>query len=87
MQSLLPALLCVLNPLLQDPLRLLHKLPVKINCIRIYTPRGVILAEDEIRSLLVIRIHLSGMLLAFLGELVCSGAIAALVRLVGLDVC
>jgi hypothetical protein len=67
MQPLLPALLRVLDPLLQDPLGLLDELPVQINSISINPPRGIVLAEDVIRGLLVIRVHLCGVLLSLLG--------------------
>lgn len=87
MQSLLTMLLRIFNPLLQDPLGLLDELPMQINRIR-SDPLGVIvLTEDEIRRLPVVRVHLGGVLLALLGQLVRSRAIAALVCLARLFVC
>lgn len=67
MQPLLPALLRVLDALLQDPLRLLDKLPMQVYRIGVDTPGGVVLAEDEVRGLLVVRVHLGGVLFALLG--------------------
>jgi hypothetical protein len=40
---------------------------VQINSISINPPRGIVLAEDVIRGLLVIRVHLCGVLLSLLG--------------------
>lgn len=79
MQMILPMRLGILNPLLQDILRLLDELSMQINRISRYAPIGVILAEDEFGRLLVVFVHLAPVGLALLGELFCARAIAALV--------
>jgi hypothetical protein len=84
MQPLLPALLRVLDALLQDPLGLLDELPVQVDGIGVDAAGCVVLAEDEVRGLLVVRFHLDGVLLALLGQLVGRRAIASLVCLVRL---
>lgn len=79
MQMVLPMRLGILNALFEDILRLLNKLPMQINRISRYTPIGVIFAEDKLRRLLVVLVHLAPMGLALLGKLLCARAIAALV--------
>jgi hypothetical protein len=87
MQPRLPICLRVPNPLLQNPLRLLYILPVQIDRVGIHRARRVVLAEYVIRRLLVIRLHLRGVFLPLLGQLVRCSAIASLVCLMGLVMC
>jgi hypothetical protein len=77
MQMVLPMRLGVLDPLFQDLLRLLDELPVQIDRVGRDTPIGVVLTEDEFRSLLVILLHLAAVGLSLLGELLGAGAITA----------
>lgn len=75
----LPMRLGILDPLLEDILRLLDELPMQIDRISRDAPVGVVLAEDKFRRLLVVLVHLAPVGLALLGELFCARAIAALV--------
>lgn len=72
------------NPLFQHSLRLLHIQTMQINRIAIHPSHGVVFPEDVIARLLVVRVHEGAVALAFLGELVRGGAVAAGVGLVGL---
>ena len=80
----LPRLPRISNPLLQYPLRLLHVLPVQINRVPIHPAHRIVLPEDIIRRLLVIRVHHGAMALAFFRQLVRGGAVATFVGLVRL---
>jgi hypothetical protein len=82
MQMRLSILLRVFNPLLQDLLRLLHKLSMKINSITIHSPNSIVLPKYIVGGLLVVLIHLRRMLFPFLGQLMCEPAIPILVGLV-----
>lgn len=81
MQMRLPVLPRILDPLLQDLLRLLDILPMQIDRVRRDSSVGVVLAEDKLGRLPVILLHLPAMLLAFLGELLSQSAVAVLVGL------
>lgn len=84
MQMRLPVLLRISDPLLDDILSLLDKLPMQINRIVRDAPRRVVLAEYVVRRLLVVLVHLRSVRLALLGQLVRQPSIAALVCLVRL---
>ena len=86
MQTRLPRPPRIPNPLLQHRLRLLNKQPMQINRIPINPPHRIILPENILGRLPVIRIHQRTMPLAFFRELVRRGAVAAFVGLVGLFV-
>lgn len=77
MQVVLAVRLGVADALFQNLLGLLDKLPVQVNGIGGNAPAGVVLAEDELRRLLVVLLHLAAMRLALLGELLRGRAIAA----------
>jgi hypothetical protein len=77
MKMVLPMRLGVLDPLFQDLLGLLDELTVQIDGVGLDAPVGVVLAEDELRRLSVVLIHLAAVGLALLGELLGGGAIAA----------
>lgn len=77
--SMLPR---VLDALLEDLLRLLDELPVQID--RVGRHVGVVLAEDELRRLSVVLLHLAAVRLALLGQLLGQRAVAILVGLPGL---
>ena len=77
MQMILPMCLSVLDPLFQDLLRLLDELPVEIDRVGRDTSIGVVLAEDELRGLLVVLLHLAAVGLSFLRELLGAGSITA----------
>lgn len=85
MQMVLPMGFGVFNPLLEDLLRLLNKLAVKIDRVGFDAVAGVILAEDELRRLLVVLLHLATVGLSPLGQLLGSGAVAAGVGFLGLS--
>lgn len=70
------------NSLLQDVLGLLDVEPVQVHRVRGDAALGVVLTEDIVARLVVVLVHLSGVLLAFLGELVGARAVARLVGLV-----
>lgn len=84
MQMRLPRPPRIPNPLLQYPLRLLHKLPVQINRIPIHPAHGIVLPKDVLRSLPVVRVHHGAMPLALFRQLVRRGPVTAFVGLVGL---
>ena len=84
MQMILPCTLRIPYPLLQYPLRLLHKLPMQINRIPIHSPHRVVLPENIVRRLVIILVHHRAVPLAFFRQLVRGAAIAAFVGLVGL---
>ena len=68
-------------PLLQNPLRLLHKLPMQINRIPIHPPHRIILPKDIIARLPIVLIDHRAVAFAFFGKLVRGGAVAAFVGL------
>jgi hypothetical protein len=57
----LSSLLRMSNPLLQNMLRLLYKLPMQINGIIRDSSRRIVLSEDVVGSLFVVLIHLHRM--------------------------
>lgn len=67
----------VLDALLQNLFGLLDELPVQIDRVGRDAPVGVVLAEDKLRRLSVILLHLASVGLALLGELFGGRAIAA----------
>lgn len=69
----------ILDALLQNLLSLLDKLPMQINGIRRYAAVGVVLTEDKLRRLLVVRVHLATMRFPLVGKSFRARAIAALV--------
>lgn len=71
-------------PRLQDILGLLDELAVQVDRVRGYASFRVVLAEDVLGRLFVVLLHLGGVLLALVREVLGLGAIAALVGLVGL---
>lgn len=85
MQMRLPILLRISDPLLQNLLCLLYKLPVQINRIVRNSSWHIILPKDIIRGLLVILIHLRRMLLPLLRQLMRRSPISALVCLMRLS--
>lgn len=80
-QMRLPRIARILNPLLQNALRLLHKLPMQINCVAIHPPHRVILPEYIIARLSIILVRHRAVSLTFLGQLVRGAAVTALVGL------
>lgn len=85
MQMTLSMSFRILNPLLQDILRLLDKLSMQINGIRINASIGVVFSKDELGRLFVIFIHLTPVRLAFFREFFRFCAVAAFVSFPGLD--
>ena len=81
---ILPRALRVADPLLEDPLRLLDKLPVQINRVPVHPAHGVVLPEDVVRRLPVVLVRQRAVSLALFRELVRGAAVAASVGLVGL---
>ena len=73
------------DPLLEDPLSFLDKLPVEIDCVLGDAPRGVVFTEDVVGGLVVVLVHQGGVTMAFFGERFGGCAIAAGVGLVGLS--
>lgn len=71
----------VSNPLLQNPFRLFHKLPVQINRVSVHPSHRIVLPKDVIARLPVVLIYHGAMSLPLLGELVRGAAVAALVGL------
>ena len=84
MQMSLTMPLRVFNPLLQNLLRLLDKLTMKINRISRNPPFGVILAEDKLGRLLIVLVHLAPVIFALVGEFFGARAVAAGVGILGL---
>ena len=82
MQMRLARLPRIPNPLLQDPLRLLDKLPMQINRVPIHPAHRIVLPENIVRRLPVVRVHECAVPLALLGQLVRRAPVAALVGLV-----
>lgn len=85
MQMRLPVLLRIANSRLENVFCLFYKLPVQINRVVRDTPCGIILAEDVIRGLFIVVVHLRRVRFALLRQLVRSSAVAALIRLMRLD--
>lgn len=77
MKVILPMRLGILDPLFQDLLSLLHELPVQIDGVCLDTPVCIVFAEDKLRRLSIIFVHLPAVCLPLLGELLGAGAIAA----------
>lgn len=77
----LSMLLSILDALLQNILSLLDKQSMQINGIVRNTSRGVVLAEDKLRRLLVVLIAIGLMAFALLRKIVGSAAVPTLVRL------
>lgn len=78
----LAGLLGVADALLDDLLRLLYVLPVQVDGVAGDFADGIVLAEDELRGLLVVGVGLGGVLLALLGEAMRPGAISFFISLV-----
>lgn len=76
MQMVLPRLLRVPDPLLEDILRLLDELPVQVDRVGGDAPRGVVLPEDVLGGLFVVLGHRRAVLLAFFREGVGRGPVA-----------
>lgn len=76
MKMVLTVLLRILNAFFQDVLGLLHKLAVQVNRILGNTATSIVFAENELRGLLVILLHLATMGLSLLGELLGPCAVA-----------
>jgi len=83
-QVILPVTPGILNPLLQNILGFLHKLPVQINCIGFNAPRRVVLLEDKLRCLAIILLHFAPVRFALLAEFFGPCAIAGRVCFFGL---
>ena len=81
MQMRLPRTLRISNPLLQNPLRLLDKLPMQINRVPIYPAHRIVLPEDVVARLLVVLVHHRAVPFPLFGELVRRAAVATLVGL------
>ena len=77
MEMILTVRFRILNPLLENLLSLFDELSVQIDGVRRDTPVGVVLAEDELRRLLVVFFHLAPVGFALFGEFFGLGAIAA----------
>lgn len=75
-------LLRVFYSRLKDVLRLFHELPVQIDCIRVYSALGIVLAKDVVGCLLVVLIDHSSMALPLLAECMRSRPVAAFICLV-----
>lgn len=73
----------ILDPFLKNILRLLHKLSMQIYSIRWHPIRRVVLAEDKLRGLLVVLLHLCAVVFSLGGELFCGCAVAGVVGLFG----
>lgn len=84
MKVILPMRLGILDPLFQDLLSLLNELPVQIDSVCLDAPASIVLAEDKLRRLSVIFLHLAAVCLSLLGELLGAGAIAARVGILRL---
>ena len=77
MKMILTVRFRILNPLLKNLLCLFDELSVQIDGVCCDTPIGVVLAEDELRRLLVVFFHLATVGFALFGEFFGLGAIAA----------
>lgn len=80
----LPLLLGITDAALEDILRLLDELAVQVDGVIGDAGRRVVLPEDVLAGLAVVLVHLSGVPLALVTQLLGLGAVAALVRLVRL---
>ncbi len=85
MQMRLAILLRISDPLLQNLLCLLYKLPMQINRVVRNSPWRIILPKYIIRGLLIILIHLRRMLLPLLRQLMRRSPISTLVCLMRLS--
>jgi hypothetical protein len=83
-QVRLAVLLGVANALLENLLGFFDELAVQVDGVAVDFADGVVLAEDELRGLLVVLVGFGGVRLALLRQLFRTGAIAALVGLLGL---
>jgi hypothetical protein len=81
MQMRLPVLPRILDPLLQDILRLLDKLSMQVNRVSRHAAFGIVFTKDKLGCLSVVLVHLPAMRLAFLGEFFGQCTIAVLVGL------
>lgn len=79
MQVSLARRLSISYPLLQDLLRLLHELSMQIDSVAGHLSNSIVLAEDVLRSLLVVVVGFGFVLLALLAKLVRAGPIALLI--------
>jgi hypothetical protein len=85
MQMRLTILLRISYPLLKYRLRFLDKLSVKINGIVRNPSHRVVLPENVVGRLFIVRVHIRRMLLPFLTQLVRRSSITSLVCLVRLQ--
>ena len=70
-----------LDALLQDVLGLFNKLAMEVDRVGRHASFGIVLSEDEFRSLSVVLVHRLAVLLALLGQLVSCSTIAPIVCL------
>lgn len=87
MEVRLAVRLRVADALLEYVLGLLDKLAVQVDRVGRHPPVGVVLAEDKLRRLPVVLLHLGPVRFPFLGERVRRRPIALLVRLLRLGQC
>ena len=78
----LAGLLRVPDALFEDRFRFLHKLTVQIDGVARDFADRIVLTEDELRGLFVVRVRLRCMLFALLAQTVGASTIAPLIRLV-----
>ena len=83
-QMRLPRALRISDPLLEDLLRLLDKLPVQIYRVPVHAAHRIVFPENIVRGLFVVLVHHCAVALAFFGELVRRTAVTAVVGIVGL---
>lgn len=76
---LAPSLVCA-DALFENALCFFDELAVQIDAIGIDTAGGVVLTEDVVGRLVVVFLHLGIVGLALVGQFLCSGAVAILVR-------
>lgn len=84
MEMILTVRFRILDPLLEDLLCLFDELSVQIDGVGCDAPVGIVLAEDEVRGLLVVVVHLAAMGFALFGKFFSLGAIATGVGFLGL---
>lgn len=80
-QMSLAARLILTYALFENALSLLDELAVQVYGVRLDATRRVVLAEDVIRGLTVVLVHLGVVLLALVGEGLCGGTVSGLVGL------
>ena len=70
--------------LLENILGLLEELTVQIDGVAFDPPGGIILAEDEVRGLLIVLVHHCAMSFALFGEPVSGGSVPSFIGVAGL---